>query len=1153
MKYLNLLLALLLTVSSLKAQNYFTLGTVSWNVPSVNWSLNGSTGCSCSPSGVSGANITIRTGHTVLVLSAGDINTNNNIDIQGGGILELRAKPTNPINVLDGTTGNGRLKLEGTSQLPTVVTNNFVNNTTNIIEISNVTTGFLEFDSNSGFLSSLPINLPSILVSGATNVGVGGAAPTGVNFVKGTFTVNVGTSITYNFMSLNLEGNGAINGTLAVGNGRSITIASSSNTTIQPSGTLSIGTNGASIQGTLTNNGTMVTNNFVTVAVGSGGVLNNNSTFTVNDDTFRVDAGGVMNNDGTLNINNTNGRLIVEGLFNQLASGTIAFGGGAMGIFNAGGTYHHQRSGGSIPQAAWAATSNCIISQNGTGTPTGWNGQIMGNVEWNSPSQASNSAFFSSGSGNILTIQGNFIMTDTGASGFAIYNGATAGDALVNIGGSLIQTGGGLTLSSNNGNTATHIAGNLQKTSGSFSLIASTNPTLAELFIEGNVDISTGSLGINANTGTNPTTRLIFTGTNNQSVQGLSLSSGAVVPQTLEIITNKPSGTVTFLSAPIIPTNITTLFKIDSGTFNLSNFSCAIGSVQGVGGILQIGTSTLSITDNGSNFTGTLNSLGLIQYNGSVAQSIFSPSAGNYRNLTLSGTGVKTLAGNISIAGDFMNNVGVSNFAAGINTITFMGATTQTITGTSEFHHLNINNNVLLAASSDTRVRGTIAIANDKYLTLSNSNFTSLMPGALSAGVNKYIVTNGTGAFKFRNESGSTMNGFYITAPLGYSSPNKYAGFDMAFDGLANNEEISIRVLQPGFAPAPSIAAPDRVEAVWEVILPTGASPNTSLNSTLFYTGSVVGTISNGGTYFYDGLDWVAETTTSSGMASTIFTPSNFSGMRYFSVFSAIPPSVITITPSALADGTVDTFYNENLSASGGTAPYSFSLLNGTLPDGVTLDITGLLSGTPLNAGTFNFTVFAIDGSLTGTQDYVWIISKAPQQVDIGTFTTVPLDEDSYELFVVTSSGLPAKYRSTNPQVASLSGSFLTIHVNRINGEAEILAFQDGDNNYNASDTVIVMKVNNFGITTSFQKDLESLTKIYPNPATEKILIETLSQGLEVKEACLMNNKGEILNTQMIQNNQEQIYISLETLSGGIYFLKITTNQGIFVKKITKY
>jgi len=66
------------------------------------------------------------------------------------------------------------------------------------------------------------------------------------------------------------------------------------------------------------------------------------------------------------------------------------------------------------------------------------------------------------------------------------------------------------------------------------------------------------------------------------------------------------------------------------------------------------------------------------------------------------------------------------------------------------------------------------------------------------------------------------------------------------------------------------------------------------------------------------------------------------------------------------------------LTTSGGTSPYTFSINSGSLPAGVTLDSSGLLSGTPNVDGTFSFNVHVVDSgapTATGDQPYTWTIN----------------------------------------------------------------------------------------------------------------------------------------------------------------------------------
>ncbi|WP_052951656.1 putative Ig domain-containing protein [Devosia soli] len=82
----------------------------------------------------------------------------------------------------------------------------------------------------------------------------------------------------------------------------------------------------------------------------------------------------------------------------------------------------------------------------------------------------------------------------------------------------------------------------------------------------------------------------------------------------------------------------------------------------------------------------------------------------------------------------------------------------------------------------------------------------------------------------------------------------------------------------------------------------------------------------------------------------------------------------IAISPASLPAGTAGSSYSQSLSAFGGTAPHSFSI-SGVLPSGITLTPTGLLSGTPLAAGSYTFSVIVTD-STTGNGPHTASISQ---------------------------------------------------------------------------------------------------------------------------------------------------------------------------------
>jgi hypothetical protein len=100
---------------------------------------------------------------------------------------------------------------------------------------------------------------------------------------------------------------------------------------------------------------------------------------------------------------------------------------------------------------------------------------------------------------------------------------------------------------------------------------------------------------------------------------------------------------------------------------------------------------------------------------------------------------------------------------------------------------------------------------------------------------------------------------------------------------------------------------------------------------------------------------------------------------------------IVTVNPATLPNGTVGTPYNQTVSGSGGTAPYTFAVTSGALPNPLLLNAsTGVISGTPATAGTFNFTITATDANgCLGTRAYTVVI--AAPACPVITLSPVPL------------------------------------------------------------------------------------------------------------------------------------------------------------------
>jgi len=108
-----------------------------------------------------------------------------------------------------------------------------------------------------------------------------------------------------------------------------------------------------------------------------------------------------------------------------------------------------------------------------------------------------------------------------------------------------------------------------------------------------------------------------------------------------------------------------------------------------------------------------------------------------------------------------------------------------------------------------------------------------------------------------------------------------------------------------------------------------------------------------------------------------------FKGSQNYALFVEDPPQ-IAVSPAEVPPGAQGQPYRgTQFRASGGTAPHSFSVSNGNLPPGLTMNTGGSLAGTPQRAGRYNFSVTATDqAGFTGARAYNLTIN-APTQIAV--------------------------------------------------------------------------------------------------------------------------------------------------------------------------
>jgi len=231
-------------------------------------------------------------------------------------------------------------------------------------------------------------------------------------------------------------------------------------------------------------------------------------------------------------------------------------------------------------------------------------------------------------------------------------------------------------------------------------------------------------------------------------------------------------------------------------------------------------------------------------------------------------------------------------------------------------------------------------------------------------------ATGGTGSYTFARTSGALPTGLSLTAGGTLSGTPSASGtfnFDVTatdtnFNTGTHSYSITINLapltITPASLPAGTTGTVYNATltgnggtAPYNFLVISGALPT---GLTLGGGGGITGTPTVAGSYSF-----TAQVTDA--------TPNT--GTRAYTI--SIGSSILTVNPATVPNGTQGTAYNQTVTGSGGTGPYTFALLSGAFPAGVTMNGAGVISGTPTVNGAFSFTIGATDSvGNTGSRLY---------------------------------------------------------------------------------------------------------------------------------------------------------------------------------------
>ena len=260
------------------------------------------------------------------------------------------------------------------------------------------------------------------------------------------------------------------------------------------------------------------------------------------------------------------------------------------------------------------------------------------------------------------------------------------------------------------------------------------------------------------------------------------------------------------------------------------------------------------------------------------------------------------------------------------------------------------------------------------------------LPGATAGAAysQTFTTTGGAAPYSYAITAGALPAGLSLASGGVMSgTPAATGAFNFSVrvtDGNTNTNTVSYTL---------TVGAPTVTLA--PVSLPNGAVAQgysaslTASGGTAIYTYAVTAgslpfgiTLSSGGTLSGTPMSGGTYTFTITATDSTTGVGAPFTGSRAYTLTIAAP--TIALTPTTLTGATAGVAYSQAISASGGTAPYTYAVTSGVLPAGLTLASNGTLSGTPSAGGIFNFTATATDsttgtGPFTGSRAYTLMIA----------------------------------------------------------------------------------------------------------------------------------------------------------------------------------
>ncbi|MFN0110617.1 MAG: putative Ig domain-containing protein [Blastocatellia bacterium] len=282
---------------------------------------------------------------------------------------------------------------------------------------------------------------------------------------------------------------------------------------------------------------------------------------------------------------------------------------------------------------------------------------------------------------------------------------------------------------------------------------------------------------------------------------------------------------------------------------------------------------------------------------------------------------------------------------------------------------------------------------NRNYTLVINCQSLTVNPTTISSGTagmvysQAFTQTGGIGTITF-SLTGALPTGLSLSGSTLSGTPTQVGNFPITVtatdsNGCAGSRNYTLTINCPIITVNPTTISSGTISTTYsQTFTQTGG-----IGSTTF---ALTGTLPTGLSFSGATLSGTPTQTGSFPIMVTATDANGCAGSRAYTLI--INCSGVTVTPTTIPSGTVNTVYSQTFTQTGGVGTTTFSL-TGTLPTGLSL-AGATLSGTPTQSGSFPITVIATDSNgCTGSRNYTLTIncqtiSILPATIPAGTAGT---------------------------------------------------------------------------------------------------------------------------------------------------------------------